>query len=84
MHNENLPGIACSPDAHGHCGVCADEGVVARVLSVHGETKTATAVVAGEEVSVALDLIDAVGAGETILVHLGFAIARVREPLSDR
>ena len=68
---------ACSPDAHGQCAVCADEGLECRVLSLYAAAGTARVMLDGIEQSVALDLVDGVGAGDRILVHLGFAIARL-------
>lgn len=45
-----------------------DEGRTARVLRADGD-----------ETDVALDLLEQVGAGDRVIVHLGFAIARIRE-----
>lgn len=60
----------------GVCHVCADEAVLARILSVDPVARTAVAAHAGGTDVVALDLVDA-GVGDTVLVHLGFAIERV-------
>lgn len=72
----NDPNISpvCVPDDHGHCSICADEGLVARVLSIEAGA-TARVLIGGEEQVVALDLMDGVRSGDAILVHLGFAIA---------
>lgn len=59
------------------CTLCGDEAVPAVVLSVDPATDTGTIEIEGERRSVALDLVQGVGAGDTVLVHQGFAIARV-------
>jgi len=66
------------PNDHGHCSICADEGLVARVLSVEAGA-TAQVMIGTEEQVVALDLLDGVRAGDAILVHLGFAIASLEQ-----
>jgi hypothetical protein len=76
MPNEPDVAPACIPDAHGHCAVCADEGILALVVSVE-PGGTARVRVGTVEQIVALDLVDNVRAGDSILVHLGFAIARL-------
>ena len=66
---------ACVPELDGSCSICADEGLVGEVVSVHpGRVRLARGI---EEV--AFDLLDDVRPGERVVVHLGFAIARVRE-----
>lgn len=67
-----------TPDCgRGHCALCGDEAVLARVVSV--DPITGTAEVAGEGVTgpVALDLVDGVAPGDAVLVHQGFAISRM-------
>lgn len=72
-------GSACAPDETGSCSICADEGRIGEVVSVEGEGLGAVGRVLldGAEEEVALDLLDRVRPGERIVVHLGFAIARV-------
>ena len=67
----------CTPDARGHCSVCADEGRFARVLALDEAATTALVAVDGTEQTVALDLTAGVRVGDLILVHLGFAIAQL-------
>jgi hydrogenase maturation factor len=67
---------ACSPDDHGHCSACGDEALPMRVLAV-GNDATATVVGADAQITVATDLIVDVAVGDTLLVHQGFAIARL-------
>lgn len=62
----------------GTCHLCGDEAVAGRVLSVDADARLAVVAFDSGEARVALDLVDAV-AGDTLLVHLGFAIARVEE-----
>lgn len=73
------PAPVCTPDAHGHCSVCADEGRPGRVLAVDAAAQTAQVRLDGTEQTVALDLTDGVRAGDVVLVHLGFVIAVVEE-----
>lgn len=76
----NVP--ACLPDETGPCSICADEGRVGEVveagdagsLAASGRVRIDGAI---EEVSLAL--LDDVGPGEKVVVHLGFAIARLDE-----
>ena len=78
MPNEPELAPVCMPNDHGHCSICADEGLVARVLSVEAGA-TAQVMIGTEEQVVALDLLDGVRAGDAILVHLGFAIASLEQ-----
>lgn len=72
----------CVPDPDGSCSICADEGRIGEVVSVEGEGLGAVGrvLVEGIEEEVALDLLDRVRPGERLVVHLGFAIARVEGP----
>lgn len=60
----------------GTCHLCGDEAVLGRVLDVDARARTATVAFADGAATVALDLVEA-GVGDDVLVHLGFAIARV-------
>lgn len=79
------PHPVCIPDETGHCGVCGDQGLVARVLEVLDGEPTARARLEererreGQEIEAALDLLDGVTPGDRIVVHMGFAIAVVRD-----
>ena len=73
-----IPTAAPHCDARtGPCHLCGDEALVGRVLDVDAHTRTATVAFPDGAATVALDLIDA-GVGDDVLVHLGFAIERVR------
>jgi len=63
----------------GTCHLCGDEAVSGRVMSIDGTSGTAMVDFGGTQQIVALDLVDAT-VGDTLLVHLGFAIARL-EPV---
>jgi len=62
----------------GHCSLCGDVAVPARVLEVLGP-RTARVEIEGCEREVALDLVDSPRAGERLLVHQGFAIGHLPE-----
>lgn len=59
-----------------HCQLCSDEAERGRVESVDARSRMATVVFEQHEETVALDLVDAL-VGDEVLVHMGFAIARV-------
>ncbi len=63
-------------ETSGSCHLCGDEAVVGRVVAMDAGTGTATVTFASGMATVALDLVE-VGVGDTVLVHLGFAIARL-------
>lgn len=67
----------CFPGLDGYCALCADEGAPGRVLAVYPTTAMALVDINGASSEVAVDLLDGVAVGDTILVHLGFAIARL-------
>ena len=69
--------MECRLDEHGHCAICADEGRPGRVLVVYPATAVALVDINGASSEVAVDLLDGVAVGDTVLVHLGFAIARL-------
>lgn len=60
----------------GSCRVCGDEALPGRVVALDARERTATVAFAQGTATVALDLVEA-GVGDTVLVHLGFAIGRV-------
>ncbi len=61
----------------GHCQLCGDDALVGRVLDIDVRTGTATVAFDDGPATVALDLV-AASVGDEVLVHLGFAIERVR------
>lgn len=63
-----------------HCSLCGDEAVPGIVRAVNSRDAIAEVEVACAVQSVALDLIGEVTIGDTLLVHQGFAIARVEAP----
>ncbi|MBA3339897.1 MAG: HypC/HybG/HupF family hydrogenase formation chaperone [Gemmatimonadaceae bacterium] len=60
----------------GSCHVCGDVAVAGRIVAVDSVSRTALVTLGAEQVTVALDLVDA-GLGDDVLVHLGFAIERL-------
>ena len=73
----------CVPEADGSCSLCGDEGWVGRVVEVprpgvaRVRREDGVGEAGGREV--ATDLVEPVTAGDALVVHLGFAIAKVRE-----
>jgi hydrogenase maturation factor len=62
------------------CITCADEGVIARVVELDGTSGLARcAGEHGEELTVDVALVDAVAAGDALLVHAGVALAHVED-----
>ncbi len=68
---------SCVPNAHGHCEICGDEAKPGLVRAVDDVRGTGEVQVDGVVQTVALDLLDHVAPGDTILVHQGFAITRL-------
>ncbi len=60
----------------GSCHLCGDEATAGRVVAIDERARTATVAFDSGAATVALDLVDA-RVGDTLLVHLGFAIERV-------
>ena len=66
--------MTCSDD---HCITCSDEGVPMRVLE-SGETGLALCTGEnGQPAEVMIDLVGAVVAGESVLVHAGVALVKL-------
>lgn len=59
------------------CHLCGDEAVVGRVLAIDASAGTATVAFPDGHATVGMDFVDA-GVGDEVLVHLGFAIERMR------
>lgn len=69
----------CTPGPTGHCSVCGDEAVVVRVVAVDRASDTARVEGSLEADTVALDLVEDVTVGDRLMVHMGFAIARMED-----
>lgn len=74
----------CVPEEDDSCSLCGDEGLVAEVLETprrggRGRVRISRPDGTGEERRVAFDLLPDVKAGDRVVVHMGFAIGRVRE-----
>lgn len=75
---------ACTPAPGGGCSICGDEGWEAEVVELvdggrGARVRSVERPGPGEERRIALDLVEDVAAGDRVIVHLGFAIAAVRE-----
>lgn len=76
MSHATAPATQC--DARdGECHLCGDVAVRGRVVEADAAKRTALVSMGGELVTVAMDLVDA-GVGDDVLVHMGFAIERLR------
>jgi len=67
----------CIPAADGSCSICSDEAIVGLVGHVNYATQTAEVYFEKGSEIVALDLVQDVAKGDTVLVHMGFAISRM-------
>ncbi len=67
---------ACAPD--GSCITCSDQGLILQVLRVGADGRALCADAEGRREDVQVDLIDAVDAGDVLLVHAGVALVRLR------
>ena len=74
---------SCVLDEGGRCSVCGDTAFVGEVLEVPARSVARVRLPDGVR-EVNTDLLAGVKAGERVVVHLGFAIARVREPAGER
>jgi hydrogenase maturation factor len=69
------PAARCHED---HCITCADEGVAMRVITrMEDDGMALCADPDGATESVAMDLIEDVAPGDTVLVHAGVALAHL-------
>ena len=70
----------CVPNLDGPCSICGDEANPAVIESIDGAAGTAQVRDSiGTSRTVALDLLDGARVGDTIMVHLGFAIECIAE-----
>ncbi len=65
----------CEPQSD-HCQLCGDDAQLGLVLAIRTASRTATVRFGNVDGVVALDLVDA-AVGDTVLVHMGFAIERL-------
>ncbi len=68
----------CHPLPDGSCSICSDEALVGFVNRVNYAEQTAEVLYENNSETVALDLVSDVAKGDTVLVHMGFAISRMR------
>jgi len=66
----------CTPGPDGRCALCADEGLPGQVLALRADGLALVQLEAGPQ-EVAMDLVEDAQVGDWVLVHLGFAIARL-------
>lgn len=70
----------CTPNADGSCSICGDEASPAVIESIDAASGTAQVRgIIGAGTTVALDLLDGASVGDTVMVHLGFAIERLAQ-----
>ena len=70
----------CVPNADGSCSICGDEASPAVIESIDAASGTAQVRgIIGASRTVALDLLDGANVGDTVMVHLGFAIERLAQ-----
>ena len=62
-----------------HCSLCGDEAAPGVVRAVNPRDRTAQVELACAVQLVALDLVGTVTIGDTLLVHQGFAIAKMEK-----
>ncbi len=73
-------GAACAPEEGASCAICADEGIVMEVIDLPAPGVARVRAPGGRPArAVAIDLLEDVRPGDRLVVHLGFAIARVRD-----
>lgn len=66
---------SCTLD-HAGCVVCADAGIPVRVISIKGDDALCEDA-AGNRAEIAVELVNPVAVGETLLTHGGVAIGKV-------
>lgn len=72
---------ACTLD-HDGCVVCSDMGIPLRVIDVDGDDALCEDA-AGARISIAIELVQPVTVGETLLTHGGVAIGRGGSALTE-
>lgn len=71
-----IPASATAGPRDQTCHLCGDAAVVGRVVAIDDAARTGIVAFDCGPAAVAFDLVDA-SVGEAVLVHLGFAIARL-------
>lgn len=74
---DSIPLGACRLD-HDGCVVCSDAGIPVRVLTLEGDDAICEDA-AGDQASIAIELVAPVDVGDVLLVHGGVAIGRLLE-----
>ncbi len=69
-------GLACETGRT--CITCSDEGLILRIVSVAADGLARCVDDEGRHEEVQVDLIDAPGAGDLVLVHARVALVRIR------
>jgi hydrogenase maturation factor len=72
----------CQPDPEEHCPTCADEAVVATVLSVDQATGMACVRLGLGEALIDITLLGEVQPGDRLFVHGGVALERLDESVT--
>lgn len=75
---------ACVPEDDATCSICGDEGLVGEVIEAPARAGSGRVALEGpegeiQERRVAFDLLPEVAAGDRVVIHMGFAIARLRD-----
>ncbi|GAC1415164.1 MAG: hypothetical protein NVSMB53_13550 [Gemmatimonadaceae bacterium] len=73
----------CVPSADGSCSICVDEAIPGVVENIHTESATAEVRTSTGTTTVAIDLLDEVVIGDTLMIHLGFAIGHLSQSPSE-
>lgn len=79
MTAQPQPSAARPADDGPACAICGDAAVEAEVLEPR-DGGAALVCAEGYELEIATDLVGPVAPGDRVLVHLGFAIARIGAP----
>jgi len=67
----------CVPNADGSCSICGDEAIPGVVQNIQSKSATAQVRTSSGITTVAIDLLDEVSIGDTLMIHLGFAIGHL-------
>lgn len=73
----------CVPNADGSCSICGDEAIPGVVENIQTESATADVRTSSGTTTVAIDLLDEVSIGDTLMIHLGFAIGHLSRSQSE-
>jgi hypothetical protein len=78
--NDRASEAHCAPQSAEPCSVCRDEAVAGTVVALRNDNRSAMVSVDGQVTSVAIDLLATVVLGDRLLIHQGFAIAKLERP----